>query len=231
MSAHIAAKSGEIAEKVLLPGDPLRAKWIAETFLSDVTQYTSIRNMFGFTGTFNGERISVQGTGMGAPSISIYAYELFTEYNVQTAIRIGTCGGILDKTKIGDLIIAMSASTDSGINRRDSNGLDISPVADFDLLQKAVKASSEKALHVGSVASVDLFYDETDSLSNFIKFGTLALEMETSALYSLAAKHQRKALSILTVTDHVITHENMPNEDREGSLVDMVEVALAALVN
>ena len=125
----------------------------------------------------------------------------------------------------------MSASTDSGINRRDSNGLDISPVADFDLLQKAVKASSEKALHVGSVASVDLFYDETDSLSNFIKFGTLALEMETSALYSLAAKHQRKALSILTVTDHVITHENMPNEDRERSLVDMVEVALAALVN
>jgi purine-nucleoside phosphorylase len=231
MSVHIAAKPGEIAEKILLPGDPLRAKWIAETFLTDVVQYTSIRNMFGFTGNYKGERISVQGTGMGAPSISIYTHELFTEYQVQTAIRIGTCGGILDKTKVGDLILAMSASTDSAINRRDSNGLDISPVADYELLKKAATAASAKKVHIGAVASIDLFYDQTDSTDQFIKYGMLALEMETSALYSLAAKHQRKALSILTVSDHVITHESMPAEDRERSLVDMVEVALATLTN
>jgi len=229
MSTHIAAKPGEISEKVLLPGDPLRAKWIAENFLSDVVQYTSIRNMFGFTGTYKGERISVQGTGMGQPSISIYTYELFTEYNVQTAIRIGTCGGILDKTRVGDLILAMSASTDSAINRRDSNGLDISPVADFDLLRNAADASASKRVHVGAVATMDLFYDQTDSLNQMIKYGTLALEMETSALYTLAAKHQRKALSILTVSDHVITHEAMPAEERERSLVDMVEVALETI--
>lgn len=230
MSTHIAAKPGEISDKVLLPGDPLRAKWIAETFLTDVIQYTSIRNMFGFTGTYKGERISVQGTGMGQPSISIYAHELFTEYGVQTAIRIGTCGGILDKTKVGDLIIAMSASTDSNINFRDSNGLHISPVADYELLRKAADLASNKSVHVGAVATMDLFYDQTDSLTQLIKYGTLALEMETSALYSLAAKHQRKALSILTVSDHVITHESMPSDQREKSLVDMVEVALDTIV-
>lgn len=229
MSMHIAAKPGEIAEKVLLPGDPLRAKWIAETFFTDVVQYTTVRNMFGFTGTYRGERISVQGTGMGQPSISIYAHELFTEYNVQTAIRIGTCGGILDKTKVGDLIIAMATSTDSNINFRDSNGLHIAPVADYDLLRKAVDAAANKRFHVGAIATMDLFYDKTDSLQQLIKFGTLALEMEASALYSLAAKHQRKALAILTVGDQVITHEAMTNEQREKSLVDMVEVALAAI--
>jgi purine-nucleoside phosphorylase len=229
MSTHIAAKSGEISEKVLLPGDPLRAKWIAENFLTDVMQYTAIRNMYGFTGTYKGERISVQGTGMGQPSISIYAHELFTEYGVQTAIRIGTCGGILEKTKVGDLIIAMTASTDSNINFRDSNGLHISPAANYELLRKAADIAVSKSVHIGSVATMDLFYDQTDSLSQLIKFGTLALEMETSALYSLAAKHERKALSILTVSDHVITHEAMPAEQREKALVDMVEVALEAI--
>lgn len=231
MSTHIAAKTGEISEKILLPGDPLRAKWIADTFLTDVIQYNTVRNMFGYTGSYNGQRISVQGTGMGLPSISIYVHELFTEYNVQTAIRIGTCGGILEKTKIGDLVIAMTASTDSNINRRATNGLDLSPSANYDLLQKAVSAAAGKSMHVGSVASMDQFYDSTDSLQKLIQYGTLALEMEASGLYSLAAKFNRKALAIMTVSDHVITHEAMPADQRERSLVDMVEVALKTIAN
>jgi len=235
MSVHIAAKKGEIAERILLPGDPLRAKWVAENFLEGAVQYNSVRNMFGFTGTYKGERVSVQGTGMGIPSISIYVHELFTEYEVQRAIRIGTCGAIQDETKVGDLILAMSASTDSAVNRRATNGLDYAPHADFHLISAAFEAaqrlSTSVGLHVGGVASMDQFYDTTDSLEKLRAFNVLALEMEASALYTLAARFKREALAVLTVSDHVITHEAMDATARERTLKEMVQVGLEALIS
>ncbi|CAN2220919.1 DeoD Purine-nucleoside phosphorylase [Candidatus Nanopelagicaceae bacterium] len=232
MSLHIGAQKGEISEKILLPGDPLRAKWVAENYLDGAKQYNSIRNMFGYTGTYRGERISVQGTGMGLPSLSIYVTELFNEHGVEAAIRIGTCGAIQEKTKVGDLILAMTASTDSNINRRFTNGLDFAPHADFGLLQAAHEASKKfDRVHVGGVSSMDYFYDETDANEKLIKHGVLALEMEASQLYSIAARKGKKALAVLTVSDHVITHEAMDADARERTLNDMVEVALSALTS
>jgi purine-nucleoside phosphorylase len=205
MSLHIGAQKGEISEKILLPGDPLRAKWVAENYLDGAKQYNSIRNMFGYTGTYRGERISVQGTGMGLPSLSIYVTELFNEHGVESAIRIGTCGAIQEKTKVG-------------------------PHADFGLLQAAHEASKKfDRVHVGGVSSMDYFYDETDANEKLIRHGVLALEMEASQLYSIAARKGKKALAVLTVSDHVITHEAMDADARERTLNDMVEVALAAL--
>ncbi len=229
MSTHIAAKPGEIAETVLLPGDPLRAKWIAETFLENAKLYSAVRNMFGFTGTFQGKRVSVQGTGMGAPSAGIYIHELFSDYGVQTAIRVGTCGG-MEPTKLRDVIIAMTASTDSNINRRATNGLDFAPGANFELLEKAVGKARELGIphHVGGVASGDLFYDETDSLEQWKKLGILGLEMETSQLYTLAARFRRRALSIVTVSDLMYGPETSSSEERESGFRNMVQLALAA---
>lgn len=229
MSTHIAAKAGEIAPTILLPGDPLRAKWIAETLLDDAVQYSSVRNMFGYTGTFRGNPVSVQGTGMGAPSIGIYAYELFHDYNVQTAIRVGTSGG-LAPTKLRDVVIAMAASTDSAINSRATGGLDFAPIADYELLEKAVSKARTMGIdfHVGGVASGDLFYDETDSLEHWKKLGILALEMETSQLYTLAARFRRKALSIVTVSDMMDGSAHTSSEERETGFRNMVEIALAA---
>ena len=230
MSTHIAAKPGEIADTILLPGDPLRAKWIAETFLEDAQLYSSVRNMFGFTGFYEGRRISVQGTGMGAPSIGIYAHELFDEYGVQKAIRVGTSGG-LAPTKLRDVVIAMTASTDSNINRRDNNGLDFAPSANFELLEKAVVKAKELGIdfHVGGIASGDLFYDNTDSLEQWKKLGILALEMETNQLYTLAAKFRRQALSIVTVSDMMDGSGHTSSEERETGFRAMVEIALATL--
>ena len=229
MSVHIAAKPGEVAETVLLPGDPLRAKWIAETFLENATCYSSVRNMLGFTGEYQGRRISVQGTGMGAPSIGIYAYELFNDYGVQNAIRVGTSGG-LPPTKLRDVVIAMTASTDSNINRRDNGGLDFAPAASYDLLEKAVAKARELGVshHIGGIASGDLFYDQTDSLEQWKKLGILALEMETNQLYTLAAKFRRHALSIVTVSDMMDGTGETSSEEREKGFSDMVEIALAA---
>ena len=230
MSTHIAAKPGEIADTILLPGDPLRAKWIAETFLEGAQLYSSVRNMFGFTGTYQGHRVSVQGTGMGAPSIGIYAHELFDEYGVQKAIRVGTSGG-LAPTKLSDVVIAMTASTDSNINRRDNNGLDFAPSANFELLEKAVVKARELGIdfHVGGIASGDLFYDNTDSLEQWKKLGILALEMETNQLYTLAAKFRRQALSIVTVSDMMDGSGHTSSEERETGFRAMVEIALATL--
>ena len=230
MSTHIAAKPGEIAESILLPGDPLRAKWIAENFLTDPVQYNSVRNMFGYTGTVNGKRVSVQGTGMGAPSIGIYAYELFNDYGVQKAIRVGTAGGIAP-TQLRDVVIAISASTDSKINRRTYGDLDVAPAASYELLEKAVAKARESKIphHVGMVASGDLFYDETDSLEHWKKLGVLALEMETSQLYTLAAKFRRQALSIVTVSDMMDGSGHTSAEERESGFRNMVELALAAI--
>ena len=230
MSVHISAKPGEIAEAILLPGDPLRAKWIAENFFEDVVQYNSVRNMLGFTGTVNGKRVSVQGTGMGAPSIGIYAYELFNDYGVQKAIRVGTSGG-LPPTKLRDVVIGLSASTDSKINRRTYGDLDVAPAANYELLEKAVAKARELSIphHIGMIASGDLFYDETDSLEHWKKLGVLALEMETSQLYTLAAKFRRQALSIVTVSDMMDGSGHTTSEERESGFKNMVQLALAAI--
>jgi purine-nucleoside phosphorylase len=231
MSLHIGAKPGDIASKILLPGDPLRAKWIAENYLEDAIQYTSIRNIFGYTGTYKSEQVSVQGTGMGIPSISIYLNELFNEYGVETAMRIGTCGSIQPELKLGDIIIAMTSSTDSNTNRRALNGLDFAPHANFELLKRAVELAQGKRHHVGGVASMDLFYDSTDALEKLALHGVLALEMETTALYSLAARYRKRALSIVTVSDVIATHEAMPASDRESSLRTMVELAFDTIIS
>ena len=233
MSIHIAAEKGQIAPRVLFPGDPLRAKWIAETYLDDVICYTEIRNMFGFTGTYKGERISVQGSGMGQPSASIYANELFAEYDVQTLIRVGTCGALTEAVRVRDVIVAMSASTDSQMNRLRFHGIDYAPTADYQLLRAAVDAAEAAGLnvHVGQVFSGDLFYnDRPDLVSRTAEYGVLGIEMEAAALYTLAAKFGRRALGIMTVSDHLITKEETTAEERQTTFSEMITIALDAAI-
>ncbi|MDQ6599323.1 purine-nucleoside phosphorylase [Bacillus salipaludis] len=233
MSVHIAAKENDIAETVLLPGDPLRAKYIAETFLEGAVCYNEVRNMFGFTGTYKGKKVSVQGTGMGIPSISIYVNELIQSYNVQNLIRVGTCGAIQKDVKVRDVILAMSSSTDSNMNRLTFGGIDYAPTADFDLLKKAYDSGIEKGLNlkVGSVFTADMFYNDNAEHEKWAQYQILALEMETTALYTLAAKFGRKALSVLTVSDHLLTGEETTAEERQLTFNDMIEVALEAAIN
>lgn len=232
MSIHINAKKGDVADTILLPGDPLRAKYIAETFLEDVVQYNDVRNMFGFTGTYKGKRISVQGTGMGVPSISIYTTELMQEFGVKKLIRVGTCGAIQKDVKVRDVILAQSATTNSPINRTFFNGVDYAPTADFDLLLKAYNAGKEKGLHlqVGNVFTEDFFYNEHAEHEKLASYGVLAVEMETAALYTLAAKHGCQALSVLTVSDHILTGEATTSEERQTTFNEMIEVALEAAI-
>lgn len=232
MSIHIEAKENEIAETVLLPGDPLRAKYIAETFLEDAKCYNKVRNMFGYTGTYKGKKVSVQGTGMGIPSISIYINELMQSYHVQKLIRAGTCGAIQKDVKVRDVILAMTASTDSHINRLTFAGIDYAPAANFELLMAAHKAGMEKGLNlkVGNIFSTDSFYNDHADLEKLAQYQILALEMETSALYTLAAKFGRKALSILTVSDHILTGEITTAEERQSTFSDMIEIALEAAI-
>lgn len=230
MSIHIGAKKGDIADTILMPGDPLRAKFIAETFLEDVIQYNEVRGMLGFTGTYKGKRISVQGSGMGVPSISIYLNELMNEYDVHTFIRVGTCGAMQEHINVRDIILAQGASTDSQVNRLVFNGIDYAPLADFDLLHKAYMTAKEKGItpHVGNVFTSDVFYrDNAEEVNELLtRYNVLAVEMETTALYTLAAKFNRQALSILTVSDHVITGELTSSEERETSFLTMMELAL-----
>jgi purine-nucleoside phosphorylase len=233
MSIHIAAEQGQIAPRVLFPGDPLRAQWIAETYLSDVTRYNEVRNMYGFTGTYKGERVSVQGSGMGQPSASIYANELFAEYDVQTLIRVGTCGALTEKVKLRDVIVAMSASTDSQMNRLRFHGIDYAPTADYQLLRAAVDNAERAGLnvHVGQVFSGDLFYnDRPDLVARTAEYGVLGIEMEASALYTLAAKFGRRALGIMTVSDHLITKEETTAEERQTTFSEMITIALDAAI-
>jgi purine-nucleoside phosphorylase len=232
MSIHIGAKSGEIAETVLLPGDPLRAKYMAETFLEDAVLYNEVRNMFGYTGTYKGKRISVQGTGMGVPSISIYATELMQSYDVKTLIRVGTCGAIQKDVKVRDVILAMTASTDSQMNRITFGGVDYAPTANFELLRNAYDAGVAKGLHMkaGNVFTADIFYNDNAEHEKWARHGILAIEMETSALYTLAAKFGRKALSVLTVSDHIITGEETTSEERQTTFNEMIEIALEAAI-
>lgn len=233
MSVHIAAKPGEIADIVLLPGDPLRAKYIAETFLEDAKLYNEVRNMFGYTGTYKGNRISVQGTGMGVPSISIYVNELINSYDVQKLIRVGTAGAIQKDVKVRDVILAMSASTDSQMNRLTFGGIDYAPTAHFDLLRKAYDAGVSKGLSLkaGNVFTADQFYNDNSDLEKWAKYQILAVEMETAALYTLAAKYGRQALSVLTISDHILTGEETTAEERQTTFSDMIEVALEAAIN
>ena len=233
MSIHIAAEKGQIAPRVLFPGDPLRAQWIAETYLSDVSRYNEVRNMYGFTGTYKGERVSVQGSGMGQPSASIYANELFAEYDVQTLIRVGTCGALTEKVKLRDVIVAMSASTDSQMNRLRFHGIDYAPTADYQLLRAAVDNAERAGLnvHVGQVFSGDLFYnDRPDLVARTAEYGVLGIEMEASALYTLAAKFGRRALGIMTVSDHLITKEETTAEERQTTFSEMITIALDAAI-
>ena len=231
MSIHIEAKQGEIAETILLPGDPLRAKYIAETFLEDAACYNHVRGMFGFTGTYKGKRVSVQGTGMGIPSISIYVNELIQSYGVKNLIRVGTCGGIQKDVKVRDVILAMTSCTDSSINRLTFPGFDFSPCANFDLLRKAYEAGIGKGLYVrvGNVLTADIFYRESmDMVKKLGDYGVLAVEMETTALYTLAAKYGVNALSVLTVSDHIFTGEETTAEERQTTFNDMITIALEA---
>lgn len=229
MSIHINAKQGEIAENILLPGDPLRAKYIAETFLEDVICYNNVRGMLGFTGTFNGKRVSVQGTGMGIPSISIYVNELIQSYRVKNLIRVGTCGAIQKDVKVRDVILAMSSCTDSNMNKLTFPGIDFAPCANFDLLMRAHEAGVKKGLQVksGNVLTADVFYrDSMDIVEKLASYGVLAVEMETTALYTLAAKYGVNALSILTVSDHIFTGEETTAEERQTTFNDMILIAL-----
>lgn len=226
---HIMANEGDVAEIVLLPGDPLRAKFIADTYLEDVKCYNDVRGMYGYTGMYKGKRISVQGTGMGLPSLSIYANELINFYGVKKLIRVGSCGAINEDVKIRDIVLAMSASTNSGINRRRFQGMDYAPTANFELLNKAYEIGINKGLNikVGNVLSSDLFYDDTGmGIQKWIDYGTLAIEMETAELYTLAAKNKVKALSILTVSDHVLTGDETNPKERQETFTDMMEIAL-----
>lgn len=234
MSIHIGAKKGEIADKILLPGDPLRAKFIAETYFEDVIQYNSIRGMLGYTGTYKGEKISVQGSGMGVPSIAIYVNELIQEYDVQKLIRVGTCGAMKENVKIRDIILAQGATTDSQVNKLVFGGIDYAPIADFTLLKNAYDRAIAANLttHVGNIFTSDTFYrDNGDEVNELLgKYNVLAVEMEAAALYTLAAKYDRQALAILTVSDHVLTGEQTTSEERQTSFHQMMELALETAI-
>jgi len=231
MTIHIGAQPGDIAETVLLPGDPYRAKWAAETFLSDVRLVNEVRGMLGFTGNWQGHPVTIQGSGMGMPSLSIYVNELIKDFDAKTLIRIGSCGGMQDHVALRDVIMAMTASTistpSSGIFRE----LNFAPSADWSLLRAAVQTAESKGVtsHVGGIYSSDVFYDERPDLNEqMVRHGILGVEMEAAELYTLAARYDRRALAVLTVSDHLITGKAMPSGQRETSFGDMVEIALNA---
>ena len=231
MTVHIGAKPGDIAETVLMPGDPYRAKWAAETFLKDAVCVNQVRGMLGFTGTWNGHRVTIQGSGMGMPSLSIYANELIRDYGAQTLIRIGSCGGMQDHVAVRDVILAMTASTVSTPSRGIFRELSFAPCADYGLVAAAATAAKDLGVrtHVGGIYSSDVFYDERPDLTaEMERHGVLGVEMEAAELYILAARYKRRALAVLTVSDHLKTHEALPSEDRERSFGDMVEIALRA---
>ncbi len=228
-TAHISAKPGDIAETILLPGDPLRAKHIAETMLDNPVCYNKVRNMLGFTGTYKGKRVSVQGTGMGMPSIAIYVHELINVFGVKNLIRVGSCGAMQPELKLRDVIIGMAASTNSGMNRHSFKGMDFAPTASFELLKKAYDSAQAKGIkvHVGNILSNDTFYDDNpDTWKHWASYGVLAVEMEAAALYTLAAKFGVNALALLTVSDSLVHKLEDPPEDREKSYTQMFEIAL-----
>ncbi|MBT8255006.1 MAG: purine-nucleoside phosphorylase [Bacteroidia bacterium] len=234
MSIHIEARPGEIAESVLLPGDPMRAKWIAETFLDNALCYNDVRAMLGYTGTFKGKRVSVQGTGMGIPSALIYCHELINDYGVKNLIRVGSAGSYQANVKIRDIVIAMAASSTSGINNSRFINSDYSPTANFELFMKAAEyaKSNNIAIKAGNVLSSDEFYeDDFDSYKQWAEFGVLCVEMEAAGLYTIAAKYNVNALAILTISDSLVTKEKTTSEERETSFSKMVEIALHTVLD
>jgi purine-nucleoside phosphorylase len=229
VSIHIGAKKGEIAPTVLMPGDPLRAKHFAQTLLDDPVCFNEVRGMLGYTGSYKGKRISLMGSGMGIPTLSIYVHELINEYDVSTIVRVGTCGALQPGLKIGDLVLAMSSSTNSHINRLRFDGMDYAPTASFDLLLKAYQTAQAKGLEVrvGGMFASDTFYnDDPDWWKKWADYGVLVVEMETAGLYTLAAKFNAQALSILTVSDSLVTGDFATAKEREQSFTQMAEIAL-----
>ena len=235
MSVHIGAQPGEIAERVLLPGDPMRAKWIAETFLDDPKCYTQVRGMLGFTGTWQGVPVSVQGSGMGMPSASIYTHELINEYGVRDLIRIGSCGALAEELQLGDVVAAIGSATDSNMNRVRFDGLvDYAPVADFTLLRTAVEVAERRGteMRVGPILAADAFYtDRPDLYDTLADYGVLAVEMESAAIYTIAARYKARALTILTVSDHIKRGEAMESAQRETGFSAMVQIGLDAITS
>ncbi|EPY08588.1 purine nucleoside phosphorylase [Paenibacillus alvei TS-15] len=235
MSVHIEAKKGEIAPVALMPGDPLRAKYIAETFLENAKCHNQVRGMLGFTGTYKGKPVSVQGSGMGVPSFAIYATELIQDYDVKTIIRIGTCGAIQHDVKLRDVLIAQAVCTDSSLNTNRFPGYAFAPIGNFDLIKTAYDIGMEKKLNlrVGNILCSDIFYTEDNNKETMLKlgaYGVLAVEMETAALYTLAAKHQINGLAMFTVSDHILTGEATTAEERQLTFNDMIEVALETAI-
>ncbi len=229
---HISADPGAFAPSILLPGDPLRAKHIADNFLADVSQVNGVRNMLGYTGTYDDVPISVMGTGMGIPSASIYATELVNEYNVERLIRVGSCGAVTTDVEVRDVILAIGACTDSLVNRTRYGGLDFAATADFWLLKAAADAAAVKGIDVkvGNVHSADLFYNpDPDAFDRMENMGVLAVEMEAAGLYGVAAEHGGRALTICTVSDHIRTGEATSSDERESTFNEMVEIALEAV--
>lgn len=229
MSAHLEAKKGDIAATVLMPGDPLRAKWIAETFLEEVCCYNRVRGMLGYTGSYKGKRVSVQGSGMGIPSAMIYYHELINDYNVKNIIRVGSAGSYQKDIKVRDIVLAMAASTTSGINNSRFINADYSPTADFDLLMRASLYAGEKGIQIkaGNVLSADAFYeDDKEAYKLWAEYGVLCVEMEAAGLYTIAAKYNVKALAILTISDSLVTGEQSTITERESSFNEMIEIAL-----
>ncbi len=227
-TAHINAKKGDFAETVLLPGDPLRAKFIADNFLENAKQVTGVRNMFGFTGEYKGKRISVMGTGMGIPSCSIYAKELITEYGVKNLIRVGSAGGLGD-IKLREVVVVSGASTDSQVNRTRLEGFDFAATSDFGLMRKAVEAAEKLNIDVkvGGCFSSDLFYSPSKTIYNTLNnMGVLCVEMEAAGLFGVAAEYGAKALAIVTISDHITRNEALSAEDREKTFTDMMKIAL-----
>ncbi|EPY10427.1 purine-nucleoside phosphorylase [Paenibacillus sp. MER 180] len=234
MSVHIGAKQGDVAETILLPGDPLRAKYIAETYLEGITCYNEVRGMLGFTGTYKGKRISVQGTGMGVPTTSIYVNELINEYGVKNLFRVGTCGAMQKDVHVRDVVLAQATCTDSSMNRHVFGGYDYSPIASFSLLKGAYENAVAKGMnvHVGNIFTSDMFYrDDKSVVQKLMDYGVLAVEMETTALYTLAAKYGVNALTILTVSDHLLTGEETTSQERQTTFNDMMEVALETAIS
>ena len=234
MGIHLDAREGEISETVLLPGDPLRAKFLAENYFDDPVCHNNIRGMLGYTGYYKGRKVSVQGTGMGMPSLSIYATELITFYGCRNLIRIGTCGAIQPDLKLGDTLLALAASTDSNMNRLIFRQMEYAPHADFDLLLKAYESAKSRshAISVGSVLTTDAFFvdDLTQEYEIWRKHGVLAVEMETTALYTLAARYGCRALSILTVSDQLVTGERSTAQERLTAFTRMMEIALDSVL-
>jgi len=233
MSNHLEAKMGEIADTVLLPGDPLRAKYIAETFLENPVCYNRVRNAFGYTGTYKGKKVSVQGTGMGIPSISIYAHELINDYGVKKLFRVGTSGGMSPDVHVRDVVLAQAATTDSSIiHNTFGGGIYYAPISDFGLLDTAYHAAQDLNIpvRVGNVLAEDRFYNDEMDRQKLVDYGVIATEMESAALFMLAAKFHVRALSVLTISNHLMTGESTSAEEREKSFNDMIKVALEAAV-